>query len=59
MVTDAKASLTVVHLLINQNDISDLEREFIGLLGCVRSDDLHLSQCWGRSEPGSVKADTG
>lgn len=54
MVLTAKSSLTISDFLINQNDISDLERELIGLLGCVRSDDLHLSQRWGRSEPGSV-----
>lgn len=55
--TDSK-TLTIVHFLINQNDISDLERELVGLLGCVRPDGLHLSQGWGR-EPGSVKPGTG
>lgn len=55
--TDSK-TLTIIHLLINQNHISDLERELIGLLGCVRPDGLHLSQRWG-GEPGSVKPGTG
>lgn len=48
----AKFSLTVTDFLINQNDVCNLKREFIGLLRCVSSDDLHLSQSCGRNEPG-------
>lgn len=51
----AKSSLTISDFLINQNDISDLQRELVGLLGCVCPGDLHLGQGWGGREPGSVK----